>query len=183
MTTNKIPHTYPFACPRAKLRNKGNHEHNILRYMAYMKVSPTHSLHKWDLWHQLTCFLGLLKSRTVLKTKSSSQFHILVTWSFWRFFSRQSIVHFILLKWHSQITQWCINPYQGIVMFCLLLFSPISKRVYVGLQVGINNIAYLYCICCEVKSRIQGEKCHTLRSRCACVWKKRETKTILLLQI
>ena len=33
---------------------------------------------------------------------------------FSKFFSSKSIVHFILLKWHSQITQWCINPYQGI---------------------------------------------------------------------
>ena len=49
-TANKLPHTYPFAHPRAKLRNKGNHEHNILRYMAYVKVIPTHSLYKWNLW-------------------------------------------------------------------------------------------------------------------------------------
>ena len=140
--------------------------------MAYMKAIPTHSLHKWDLWRWLTCFLGCLKSGTVLETKSSSQFLILVTWIFWRFFSRKSIVHFILHKWYSQITQWCINPYQGMAVFCLLLFSPTSKKVYVELRVGINKIAYLYCICCKVKQRILGEKCHTLRSRCACVWKK-----------
>jgi hypothetical protein len=29
---------------------------------------------------------------------------------------------------------------------------------------------YLYCIYCKVKTRIQGERCHTLRSRCVCVW-------------
>ena len=139
--------------------------------MAYIRVIPTHSLHKWDMWCQLTCFLGLLKSGTVLETKSSSQFHILAL-GVLKVFLKKSIVHFILLKWHSQITQWCINPYQGISMFCLLLFSPTSKKVYVELQVGINEIAYLYRICCKVKSRIQGEKCHTLRSRCSCVWKK-----------
>ena len=31
---NKYPHTYLFARPRAKLRDKSNHEHNILRYKA-----------------------------------------------------------------------------------------------------------------------------------------------------
>jgi hypothetical protein len=49
-TTNKLPHTYSFARPRAKLRDKSNHEHNILRYMAYIKVIPTHSLYQWDMW-------------------------------------------------------------------------------------------------------------------------------------
>jgi hypothetical protein len=58
-------------------RDKSIHEHNIIRYMAYMEVVPIHSLHKWDLWHCLTCFLGFLKSGTVLETTSSSQFHIL----------------------------------------------------------------------------------------------------------
>ena len=139
--------------------------------MAYIRITPTHSLHKWDMWRQLTCFLRQLKSGTVLETKSSSQFHILAL-GVLKVFLKKSIAHFILLKQHSQITQWCINPYQGIAMFCLLLFSATSKKVYVELYVGINNMAYLYCICSKVKSRIQGEKCHTLRSRCACVWKK-----------
>ena len=46
----KIPNSYSFARPRAKFRDKSNHEHNILRYMTYIKVIPTHSLHKWDMW-------------------------------------------------------------------------------------------------------------------------------------
>ena len=37
--------------------------------------------------------------------------------------------------------------------------------------VGINKVAYLFCIYCKVKTRIQGEECHNPRSRCACVWK------------
>jgi hypothetical protein len=78
-TANKYPHTYLFAHPQAKLRYKSDHEQNIIRYMAYMKAIPTHSLHKWDIWRCLTCFLGLLKSGTALETKSSSQFHILAT--------------------------------------------------------------------------------------------------------
>ena len=49
----------------------------------------------------------------------------------------------------------CINPYQGIVMFCLLLFSPTSKKVYVELWVGINKIAT--CIAYVVKSN-RGSK-------------------------
>jgi hypothetical protein len=48
----------------------------------YTKVIPTHSLYEWDMWHWLICFLGLLKSGTVLEIKSSSQFYILATWSF-----------------------------------------------------------------------------------------------------
>jgi hypothetical protein len=40
------------------------------------------------------------------------------------------------------------------------------------LLVGINKVAYLYYIYCKVKMRIQWEKYHTLRSRCACVWKE-----------
>ena len=88
-TANKLPYTQPFARPRAKLSVKGNHEHSILRYMAYIRVIPTYSLHKWDLWRQLTCFLGLLKSGTVLETKSSSQFHMLATWSFQCFLKKK----------------------------------------------------------------------------------------------
>ena len=113
-----------------------------------MKVVPAHTLHQWDIWCWLACYLGLLKSGTVLETKASSQFHILATWSFWGFFSRKSIVHFIFLKWHSQITQWCINRYQGIAMFYLLLFSPTSKKVLCG-ALGRDeqySILVLHCV-------------------------------------
>ena len=170
-TANKLPHTYPFAHTRTKLRDKSNHEQNILRYMAYTRVIPTHSLHKWDMWHQLTCFLGLFKSGTVLKTKSSSQFHILVPWRFLEVFlkTKHSSLYTpqMALSNHSMV-------YQSLPRHSVLpsFVSPTSKMVYVQLQVGINKIAYLYYICCKVKQRIQGEKCHTLRSRCACVWKK-----------
>jgi hypothetical protein len=50
-TTKKLPHTYPFGRPRAKLSVNGNYEHSILRYMAYISVIPTHSFHKYDMWH------------------------------------------------------------------------------------------------------------------------------------
>jgi hypothetical protein len=42
--------------------------------MAYMEVIRIHSLHKWDLWHYLTYFLGLLKSGIFLETKSLPNF-------------------------------------------------------------------------------------------------------------
>jgi hypothetical protein len=110
-----------FARPRAKFKDKSNHEHNILRYMAYMKVIPTHSLYKWECWCWLTCFLELLKSEIVLETKSSSQFHILATWSFWKFFLKRK--HSLLCT--SQVAlsnhSMCMHPYQGIAMFCLHL--------------------------------------------------------------
>ena len=50
-----------------------------------------------------------------------------------------------------------------------------------GPQVGINMWTYLHCIYCKVKTRIQGEKCHTLRSRCACVWKIFMVANVILL--
>jgi hypothetical protein len=50
-----------------------------------------------------------------------------------------------------------------------LMILPTSKSLC-GSRVGIEVKTYLYCIYCKVKIRIQEEKCHTLRSRCACVW-------------
>jgi hypothetical protein len=43
--------------------------------------------------------------------------------------------------------------------FCLLL------KALCGAQVGMNIRAYLHCVYYKVKTRIRGEKCHTLRSR------------------
>ena len=137
--------------------------------MPYIKIIPTHSLYQWDMWRQLTCFPRLLKSGIVLETKSSSQFHILATWSFLEVF-------FLKKKYSSLYTPQMTLSNHSMVYKSLPRHSNVlpstSEKVYVELQVGINNIAYLYCICCKVKSRIQGEKYHTLRSRCACVWKK-----------
>jgi len=47
--------------------------------------------------------------------------------------------------------------------------DPTSNGIR-GALCRIKDVAYLPCICCKVKARFQGEKCHTLRSRCACVW-------------
>jgi hypothetical protein len=121
-TANRLPHTYPFAHPRAKFKDKSNHEHNILRYMAYMKAIPTHSLYKWDCWHWLTCFLELLKSGIVLETKSSSQFRILATWSFLEvFFSREKHSSLYTPQLALSNHSTCMHPYQGIAMLCLHL--------------------------------------------------------------
>ena len=60
-----------------------------------------------------------------------------------------------------------LDPHQGIDGCAF--FLPTSKTLC-GAQVGMNMKTYLHCIYCKVKTRIQGEKCHTLRSRCACVW-------------
>ena len=40
--------------------------------------------------------------------------------------------------------------------------------------------AYLQCICCKVKQRIQRELSHTIESRCACVWIYMVANLILL---
>ena len=60
----------------------------------------------------------------------------------------------------------CIIPHQSVV---LPLFILLQKSLC-GVQVGIKYVAHLPCIFCKVKPWIQGEKCHILRSRCACVW-------------
>ena len=54
-----------------------------------------------------------------------------------------------------------------IAFFCFIL----HLSSLCGAQVGINKIAYLHCVYCKVKTRIQGEECHNPRSRCASVWK------------
>ena len=60
-----------------------------------------------------------------------------------------------------------LDPHQGIDD--LAFFLPTSKSLC-GAQVGMDMKTYLHCIYCKVKTRIQRERCHTLRSRCACVW-------------
>ena len=60
----------------------------------------------------------------------------------------------------------CIVPHQDIV---LPLFTLLLKSLC-GVRVEIKYVAYLPCVYRKVKPRIQGEKCHTRRSRCACVW-------------
>jgi hypothetical protein len=60
-----------------------------------------------------------------------------------------------------------LDPHQGINDFAF--FLPTSKSLC-GAQVGMNVKSYLHCIYCKVKTKIQEEKCHTLRSKCACMW-------------
>jgi len=72
----------------------------------------------------------------------------------------------VVLSNHS-VYMVFLDPHQGIDVFAF--FLPTSKSLC-GAQAGINVKTYLHCIYCRVKTRIQGERCHTLRSRYACVW-------------
>jgi hypothetical protein len=119
-TANKLPHTYPFARPRVKLRNKSNHEHNTLRDGLHKSYSNTFLT-------QVGCVVLANMFPRLVEKRNSSWNKVIFPIShlnnseFWKFFSRKSIVHFILLKWHSQITQWHIIPHQGIAKSCLHL--------------------------------------------------------------
>ena len=73
---------------------------------------------------------------------------------------------FVVLSNHSVYVVF-LDPHQGIDDFAF--FLPTSKSLC-GAQIGINIRTYLHCIYRKVKTRIQGEKCLTLRSRCACLW-------------
>ena len=73
---------------------------------------------------------------------------------------------FVVLSNHSVYVVF-LDPHQVINDFAF--FLPTSKSLC-GAQVGMDMITYLHCIYCKVKTRIQREKCHTLRSRCACAW-------------
>ena len=49
-------------------------------------------------------------------------------------------------------------------------FSLPATKAYVEFIGRENARAYLQCIYCKVKQRIQRELSHTIKSRCACVW-------------
>ena len=56
-----------------------------------------------------------------------------------------------------------------IAFFCFIL----HLSSLCGAQVGINKLAYLHCVYCKVKTRIQGEECHNPRSNvqvCENMW-------------
>jgi hypothetical protein len=73
-------------------------------------------------------FLGLLKSGTTIETKSSSQFHILATWSFESFLKQKHSSLYtaqMALSNHSVVYESLPRRSK---FFCLLLVSPTSKR-------------------------------------------------------
>ena len=72
---------------------------------------------------------------------------------FWKIFKLK--YSFALQMILSDCSMWIV-PYQSIV---LSLFILLLKSLH-GVQVGIKYVAYLPCIYCKVKSRIQWEKCH-----------------------
>ena len=61
-----------------------------------------------------------------------------------------------------------VDPHQG-NKDVMPFFLPTTKA-YVEF-IGKEKVrAYLQCIYCNVKQRIQREMSHTIKSRCACVW-------------
>ena len=61
-----------------------------------------------------------------------------------------------------------VDPHQG--NKDVMPFSLPNSKVYVEFIGRDKARAYLQCIYCKVKSRIQRELSHTIKSRCACVW-------------
>ena len=103
-----------------------------------------------------------LKQITILLQSSQLEKHF-------KIFENKNIAYlllFVVLSNHSVYVVF-LDPHQGIDDFAF--FLPTFKSLC-GAQVGMNMETYLHCIYCKVKTRIRGEKCHTLRSRCACGW-------------
>ena len=120
------------------------------------------AVEEWNSLKQITIFLQssqLEKHFKILKTKHSLP------------------SPFMVLSNHSVYVVF-LDPHQGIDDFAFFLST--SKSLC-GAQIGINIRTYLHCIYCKVKTRILGEKCHTLRSRCACVWNMYMVANIILL--
>ena len=61
----------------------------------------------------------------------------------------------------------CAILTKAIKMLCL---SLLTTKAYVEFISREKARAYLQCIYCKVKERIQRELSHTIKSRCACVW-------------
>jgi lauroyl/myristoyl acyltransferase len=49
-------------------------------------------------------------------------------------------------------------------------FSLSTTKAYVEFIGREKDRAYLQCIYCKVRQRIQRELSHTIKSRCACLW-------------
>jgi hypothetical protein len=52
----------------------------------------------------------------------------------------------------------------------IMSFSLSTTKAYVEFIGREKARAYLQCIYCKVKQRIQRELSHIIKSRCACVW-------------
>ena len=115
----------------SKVRDKSHHEHNIPRYTAIHESYSNTFFTQVGYVALANMFPWVVEKWNSSRNKVIFPILHLSNLEFFKFFfSRKSIVHFILLKWHYQINQWYINPYQGIAMFCLLL---LQKKVYVEL--------------------------------------------------
>ena len=61
-----------------------------------------------------------------------------------------------------------VDPHQG--NKDVMPFSIPTTKPYVEFIGREKARAYLQCIYCKVKQRIQRELSHTIKLRCACVW-------------
>ena len=122
-----------------------------MHYRIQVSTMKLWAVEEWNSLKQITIFLH----------SSQLEKHL-------RFFKTKHSLPspFVALSNHSVYVVF-LDPYQVIDDFAF--FVPTSKGLC-GASVGMNMKTYLHCIYCKVKTRIQGEKCHTLRSRCACVW-------------
>jgi hypothetical protein len=53
-------------------------------------------------------------------------------------------------------------------MLCLFLSTTKAYVEFIGREKARAYLQYIYC---KVKHRIQRELSHTIKSRCACMWK------------
>jgi hypothetical protein len=128
-TTNKHLHTYPFARPQVKLRNKSNHEQHSKIYGLHKSYSNTF-LTQVGYLALANMFPRVVEKRNSSWNKVIFPISHLSNSELWMFFSRKSIVHFILLKWHSTNHSMAYN---SLPRHSKVLPSPTSKKVYVEL--------------------------------------------------
>ena len=118
----------------------------------------------------LSLHLGLeqLKDRTI-KSSTMSQVSLFHHYSrvFVSFQNKTQRFHCMTLSSLSIYVVF-VDPYQG--NKDVMPFSLPTTKAYVEF-IGIEKArAYLQYIYCKVKSQIQRELSHTIKSRCACVW-------------
>jgi hypothetical protein len=71
-----------------------------------------------------------------------------------------------------------VDPLWGIYDWCLKNILLLWKLIWSWRY--FKDMSYLPCIYYLVKAGIRGGECHTLRSRCACVWKYLVANLIVL---
>ena len=157
----KLPSTRPHTLKsllvlELRLERKEDNDHDIFKIYINHKFYSRHTLYKWVMWHCLAYILQMLRNGTILKAKSSSLFHFLVLRVFDKVFKGKHIVQSYSSNSslnHSMVYESLPRHNMKLPCFCFIL----HLLGLCGAQVGINMIAYLHCIYCKVKTRIQGE--------------------------